>query len=197
MGGLAVLVGAVALISVASLAVFFAVGGPFGAINDWTIGIFGLLTGLLAVGLGRGDATRTTLGMVAVGLAVVGAAIVVVGSALVISDTTGFFLAGLVESVGFALIGAWLIVLNRSMAATTRWPPRLAALGIVAGVVMAIGIVVLPGVAMGLDDMDTAPGWVWLGFVGWLGIFVLYPIWCIWFGTVMRRHELVQAGGQP
>jgi uncharacterized membrane protein len=58
-GGIAVLVGAVALISVASLAAFFAMGGLFGAINDWTIGVIGLLTGLLAVDLGRRLWSRT------------------------------------------------------------------------------------------------------------------------------------------
>jgi hypothetical protein len=194
MGGIAVLVGAVALISVASLATFFAMGGPFGAINDWTIGVIGLLTGLLVVGLGRREGAPTTpRGIVPIGFAVIGAAIVVVGSAFVISDTTGFLLAGLVESLGFALIGVWLIVLNRSMAGATRWPRRLPGLGIVAGLVMAIGFVVIPGIAMGLDDMDAAPVWVWLGFLGWLGIFFLYPVWSIWFGIGLLKEGTEQA----
>jgi hypothetical protein len=193
-GGIAVLVGAVALISAASLAAFFAMGGPFGAINDWTIGIIGLLTGLLAVGLGRREgATRIPRGIVPIGFAVIGAAIVVVGSALVISDKTGFLLAGLVESLGFALIGVWLIVLNRSIAGATRWPRRLSGLGIVAGLVMAIGFVVIPGIAMGLDDMDAAPAWVWLGFLGWLGIFFLYPVWSIRFGIGILKEGTGQA----
>jgi hypothetical protein len=193
-GGIAVVVGAVALISVASLAAFFAVGGPFGAINDWTIGVFGFLTGLLAVGIRRREGTtRTPRGIVPIGFAVIGAAIVVVGSALVISDTIGFLLAGLVESLGFALIGVWLIVLNRSMAVATGWPRRLPGLGILAGVVMAIGFVVVPGIAMGLDDMESAPGWVWIGFLGWLGIFFMLPVWSIWFGIGTRREAAGQA----
>jgi len=32
-----------------------------------------------------------------------------------------------------------------------------------------------------------APWWVWVGFVGWLGIFILLPIWSIWLGTALRR----------
>ena len=197
-GGIAVLGGAVALISVVSLAAFFAVGGPFGAINDWTIGVFGFLTGLLAVGLSRRDGTtRTPRGIVPIGFAVIGAAIVVVGSALVISDTTGFLLAGLVESLGFALIGVWLIVLNRSIAGATRWPRRLPGLGIVAGLVMAIGFVVVPGIATGLDDMDSAPPWVWLGFLGWVGIFFLYPVWSIWFGIGIGKEGAGQAIREP
>jgi hypothetical protein len=193
-GRIAVLGGAVGLVSVASLGAFFIVGGPFGAINDWTIGIFGFLTGLLAVGLGGQDATtRSPAGTVPIGLAVVGAGIVVVGSYLVISDATGFLRAGLVESGGFALIGVWLIVLNRSMAGATRWPRRLPGLGIVAGLVMAIGFVVIPGIAMGLDEMDAAPAWVWLGFLGWLGIFFLYPVWSVWFGIGLLKEGTGQA----
>ena len=193
----ALAVGAVGLVSVVSLALFFAVGKPFGAINDGTIGIVGVLSGLLAVVLDRRDpleppAVRT----IATGAAVVGGVIVAAGSAFVISQTTGFLLAGLVESAGFALIGLWLIALNRSMATASRWPRRLPSLGIGAGVVMAIGVVVVPGIAMGLDDMDTAPVWVWIGFIGWLGIFFLYPIWSIWFGSVLRRNQAREAAVQ-
>jgi hypothetical protein len=187
---LALAVGVVGLASVVSLALFFAIQGPFGTINDWSIGVFGALTAVLAIVLHRlGLIAPPSRAMLASGAAVVGGAIVVVGSALVISDTTGFLLAGLVESLGFALIGIWLIALNRSGASTLHRPQRLRDLGTVAGIVMAIGFVVVPGIAMGLDDMDTAPVWVWVGFVGWLGIFFLYPIWSLWFGTILQRGD--------
>jgi hypothetical protein len=185
---LAVATGAVAFVSVVSLALFFAVGKPFGAINDWTIGVVGFLSGLLALVLTRrGHGALPALGTIASAAAVLGAVIVMVGAALVISQTTGFLLAGLVESLGFALIGLWLIALNRSLASDLRWPRRLPSLGIAAGIIMATGFIVVPGIAVGLDDMNTAPGWIWIGFVGWLGIFFLYPIWSIWLGSVLRR----------
>jgi len=187
-GGIAVLAGGVAMTSVTSLAAFFAVGGPFGAINDWTVGILGLLTGLLAFGLSRRDRrTRWVPEDVSTVIAIAGSAVVVVGSALVISDTTGFLLAGLVESLGFALIGVWLIVLSRSLRAAKLWPRRLSGLGILAGVVMATGFAAAPGIAMRLDDMESAPGWVWFGFLDWLGIFFLFPLWTMWFGLGARR----------
>ena len=186
--GLAFAAGAVALISVASLALFFAVGKPFGAINDWTVGLAGLLSGLLALAIrSRGIVGAPGPATVSTVAAVVGAVIVVAGSALVISQTTGFLLAGLVQSLGFALIGLWLIALNSSMGSDSGWPRRLRNLGLVAGIVMALGIVVAPGIAMGVDDANTAPGWIWIGFVGWFGIFFLYPIWSIWFGNALRR----------
>jgi hypothetical protein len=187
---LAIATGVVTLVSVVSLLLFFAVGKPFGAINDWTVGLAGLLSGLLAValrGLGRGRGAGATLGT---GVAVVGAAIVVVGAVLVISERTGFLLAGLVESLGFALIGVWLVSLNWALGSTAGWPRQLRTLGLAAGVVMALGFVVAPGVLMGLDDANAAPGWIWLGFVGWLGIFFLYPTWSLWLGTLARTASM-------
>jgi hypothetical protein len=189
-GGIAVIGGAVALISVASLVAFFAVGEPFGAINDWTIGVLGVLAGLLAISNGRRDSlTGPRTGVIPIALAVAGAAIVVFGSYLVVSDTTGFLLAGLVESVGFALIGVWLIVLNRSIVGMPHWPRGLPALGILAGLVMVSGFIVVPGVAAGIDDASSAPFWVWIGFLGWIGIFFLYPAWSIWFGLGARTQR--------
>src|SRR4029078_11446369 len=99
----------------------------------------------------------------------------VAGSALVISGATGFFFAGLVSSVGFAGIGAWLVVLNRGDALAAVTSRRLRSLGIAAGSLMALGIAAAPGVVLGLDDMAAAPAWVWIGLFCWLGIFVGYP----------------------
>ena len=175
-GAIATVIGIDMLVSVVSLALFFVVGGPFGTINDWTIGIGGALTALLVVSLGR----SVRAGVVVTALAVLGSFVVVVGAALVISDTTGFLLAGLVESFGFALFGIWLIALN--LASGRGSASALQILGVMAGGLMAIGLIVLPAIVTRVDDFDTAPAYVWLGFIGWLGIFVLYPVWAIWFG---------------
>ncbi len=181
-GRLALAVGVCAAGSAVCLAAFYAVQGPFGTIND----IGNATAGVLGAGL----AWRLRLlipgraGDVAVGLATVGAALTVTGSALVISGTTGFFLASLVSSVGFAGIGAWLLALNRSDAAAAVWPQGLRRIGTAAGALMALGIVAAPGIYLRLDDMGAAPGWVWIGLVGWLGIFVVYPAWAIWLGRV-------------
>jgi hypothetical protein len=105
-GAIATLLGLNMLVSVVTLAVLFVFGSPFGAINDWTIGIGGVLTALLVVNMDR--SVQAGVG-VATALAVLGSVIVVIGAALVISYRTGFLLAGLVESFGFALVGIWLI----------------------------------------------------------------------------------------
>ena len=121
---LALAVGVCAAGSAVCLATFYAVQGPFGTINDIGNATAGVLSAGLAWRLRRLIPGRA--GDVAVGLATVGAALTVTGSALVISGTTGFFLASLVSSVGFAGIGAWLIALNRSDAVAAVWPTGFA-----------------------------------------------------------------------
>ena len=185
MGQLAIAVGVVAAGSAVCLATFYAVRGPFGTINDIGNAATGVLSGLLAWRL-RGQLSGSSGAVV--GSALVGAAIAVVGSALVVSETTGFFLAGLVSGVGFAGIGVWLVALNRSAFAVAAWPARIRALGVAAGVLMAFGVLSVPGIVLRLDDMATAPGWVWLGFVGWFGTFVVYPAWAIWLGVAEARR---------
>jgi hypothetical protein len=187
-GRLAIALGAVVLASIASLAAFYAVGarGPFGAINDLGNALVGILSALLALRL-RPRGMEGLVGAAAISAAVVGAAITVVGTALV--GTTGFFLAGLVSSVGFAFIGLWLIALNRSLRAEGRWPRGLPRLGVVLGLLMALGFVAAPGIAMGPEEMGAAPKWVLIGFLGWIGTYLIYPAWSIWLGRVIGQSK--------
>jgi hypothetical protein len=183
---LAVAVGVVAAGSAVCLATYFVVRGPFGTLNDIGNATTGVLSAALAWRLRRHVAGRA--GDVALGAALAGAAITVTGSALVVSGSTGFFFAGLVSSVGFAGIGVWLVVLNRRSAAAATWSSRLRALGVIAGGLMLLGVATVPGVLLGLDDMETAPGWIWIGQLGWLGTFVVYPAWAISMGVVETRR---------
>jgi hypothetical protein len=108
--------------------------------------------------------------------------IAVIGSVLVISRITGFFFAGMVSSLGFALIGVWLFAYCWS----SGTPSSLRWLGIVAGALMVIGLLVIPGIVLRLDDMNHAPAWIWVAFVSWLGIYVAYPAWAIRSGLASQ-----------
>lgn len=194
-GRLALGAGVAAAGSAVCLATYFAVGGPFGTINDIGNAATGILSGWLAWRLRGHAASRGA--SIATGAALVGAAMTVVGSALVVSGTTGFLFAGLVTSVGFAAIGAWLVVTSSGGGEAAAWPRRLRTVGVAVGGLMAIGVVVAPGILLGLDDMETAPVWVWIGFVSWLGTYVVYPAWAIWLGVVeIRRARRSLASGE-
>jgi hypothetical protein len=184
-GQLAIAIGVVALASVASLILFFLVGNPFGTINDLGNGAVGILSALLAWRLRREVARVVRAEAAVTASAVLGAVVTLLGTALVVSGATGFLLAGLVSSVGFGLIGLWLIALNWSVqpgGGASRWLPKF---GVMTGVVMAIGLTTLPGIAMRLDDMDVAPGWIWIGFLGWIGAYIMYPVWSILLGRTV------------
>lgn len=186
-GRLALAIGIAAAGSAVCLATYYAVQGPFGTINDIGNAATGVLSAGLAWRLRRQIPGRAA--NLAVGAAVAGAGLTVAGSTLVVSGTTGFFFAGLVSSVGFAGIGAWLVALNKGEGMAEVLPSRLRSLGIAAGALMALGIAAAPGIVLGLDDMAAAPAWVWIGLIGWLGIFVAYPAWAIWLASVETRRD--------
>ena len=168
--------GAPAVASAITLALFFVAGGPLGTVNDILNGVLAVLSGYLAWRL-SGHSLFTYL-------ALLGEVIAIVGSVLVITDRTGFFFAGLVSTVGFALIGVWLVSYCWSLA-----PSTLRLVGLTAAVLLVIGLAVLPGIAMRLDDMNKAPAWIWIGFVSWLGIYVAFPIWSIWSGLANQASS--------
>lgn len=45
---------------------------------------------------------------------------------------------------------------------------------------MAFGLAVAPGIFMRVDEPATAPWWIWIGSVGWMGTYLLYPAWSLW-----------------
>lgn len=189
---LAVAVGVAAVTSAVSLALLFAVGDPFGRINDVANAATGVLSGCLAWRLRHRTSDR--LRAPAVASAAIGAALTVVGSALVVSGSTGFFLAGLVSSVGFAGVGVWLIALDRGHG---PWSSRFRRLRMLTGSLMALGILAAPGIVLRIDDMSTAPWWIWIASLGWLGVYVLYPVWAIRSGTTDARAVVPTASGVP
>ena len=86
-----------------------------------------------------------------------------------------------------SLVGLWVIALNRAPQAQTGWPRRLTRLGLAAGVIMAIGLLAGFGLPSGVHSMSSAAWYEWVGLCGWLGRYVLYPIWSIWFGRLLLR----------
>ena len=180
-------VGVVGPLSAGALVTFFTAGGPFGAINDAGNAVLGVLAGSLAVACHRAGTPGGASGAVGTGAAVTGAALTVVGSYLVVSETTGYYLAGLVSATGFGLIGTWLaqISLRTGLPALPR---NLRTLGAVAGSVMAIGLLSVPGVLDRTDDMETAPGWLVATGIAWLGTYALMPAWALRFRRVLRRR---------
>ena len=170
-GWVAIALAAVCVISVVSLILLFSVGQPFGTINDVGNAMIGVLSLVLAVML-----ARQAGGWVGVALVVIGAGFTLYGSWLVMSGTTGFALAGFVSTIGFGFIGLWLALVAWSPEAVAWWGGWLTLVRIGAVAIVVGGLFAVPGALMRIDAYDAMPGWLWLFSLGWLGVYVLYPV---------------------
>ena len=185
-GWVAMATGIAGLLGLAFIILFFTVGQPFGTLNDICIGLVAILSAVLAWLLYPGHhAQSPLLSQVALILALLGSLVVVVGSELVISGVKGWFLAGLYMAAGNALIGLWLLGLNYSALQGSSWPFSLTILGLVSGVILAFGLLTIPGILSGIDSMESAAWFVNIGQAGALGYLILFPIWCVLLGRVL------------
>ncbi len=192
LGWVAIALGGVTLIGVVSLILFFTIGSFFGTLSDLCIALEAILSALLAWMLypaHRAYSPRLSQFMLAVAL--VGALVVSIGSAFVIFDITGWFLAGLMNFFGFALVGLWLLGLNYYFAQRMdRCPRRLVQFGLISGAIMAIGLLTGPGIVGRVDDPELAPWFVSGAQVASLGWLLLYPIWSTWLGRLLLTNRL-------
>jgi hypothetical protein len=178
--------GAVGLLAAVSIFLFFGVGQPFGTLNDLFNALLAISSAVLAWMLFSGGQSQSPpLGRVALIIALAGALLAVVGSVLAISHITGWYLAGLYLAAGGAMIGLWLLVLNYSAWRDNSLPHGLIVFGLISGLIMALGLVAIPGVLRGIDRQAydfTVFNSIW--WTGTLGLLVLFPIWCVLLGRI-------------
>jgi len=191
-GKLAITTGISGLLALVLLILFFTLGGPFGTLNDICNGLTGILSGALAWILHK----KFQTGLIFLILALIGAVAIVLGSILVIFEITGWYLAGLYTSAGYALIGPWLLTLNYSVRQTNPWPHRLVNWGLISGAIMALGLLTLPAILNRIDAWELAPWYVnYVGLPGSLGYLLVYPLWCILAGrSLLTTQNQAQAG---
>ncbi len=182
-GWLAIVTGISAILAVIFLILMSTVNMFFGTVNDVFNSIIGISSVVLAWMLyAVYHAKSPLMSQITLTLAVVGAIFTIIGSILIIFGFTGFVLAGWYSSIGFAMIGLWLAAFCYSLVRSNGLPHNLVIFGIIVGAFMAIGLLGIPGIFAGIDSMETMPWYLYLAFFGWLGTYILYPIWTIWLG---------------
>jgi hypothetical protein len=159
-----------------TLIAFFAVGEPFGVINDLTTVVLGLSMMPLAFvlhELHRRAAPRLSFGAFVIGvLAMISAAVL---QALLVLGLVEFGLTLVAVPVAFGVIGVWL-VLNSYLGHSSRTlPSGLIWVGIVAG---GAFVLVIVGFLLGGQQHPLAA-------VGGLGAVICYPVWAVWFGRLL------------
>jgi len=187
-GWVVIATGIAGLLGLTFIILFFTVGQPFGTLNDICIGLTAILSVVLVWMLyPKYYVQSPLLSQVTFVIAMFGALLVMVGSALAISGLKGWFLSGLYMAAGNAMIGLWLLGLNYFAMRDNSLPHSLVIFGLISGVILALGLVTIPGIFRGIDNSQEHELSIfnyiwWASSLGWL---VLYPIWCILLGRFL------------
>lgn len=191
-GWVALGTGASIILAVLFLVMMVTVSMFFGAVNDVLNGIFGISSAMLAWMLyAEHRAMSPLISHIALALAIIGAVFSMVGSILILYGFTDFFLAGLYSGLGNALIGLWLMAFCYSMQHSDAFAHSLILFGFGVGAIMALGLIGIPGILARIDSMAFMPWYLYVALFGWLGTYVLYPIWTIWLGRNLLSKEHV------
>ena len=189
-GWTAIITGVSVILAVIFLALMYTVSGPFfGTINDVLNSVIGIssLT-LMWMLYAQHHAKSPLMSQVTFALAVVGAIFTIIGSVLIIFGYTDFVLAGWYTGVGNALIGLWLVAFCYSLLNGNTLPHNLILFGIVVGSFMTFGLLGIPGILARVDTMESLPWYLGASYLGFLGTYILYPIWTIWFGRILLQQ---------
>lgn len=185
-GWTAIAMGVAVILAVIFLILMYTVNGRFGTVNDVLNSMIGILSVVLAWMLYAELHARSPLpSQIALGLTVIGMIFTIIGSVLIIFGYTDFVLAGWYTGVGNALIGLWLAVFCTSIMSSGSLPHILIIFGIVVGSFMTFGLLGIPGILTRVDAMESLPWYLGASYLGFLGTYVLYPIWAIWLGRIL------------
>jgi hypothetical protein len=186
-GWVAVATGISGLLGFIFIILFFTVGQPFGTLNDIFIGLTSILSAVLVwMIFPEYKGQFPLLSKVALVIATSGAVLVLVGSVLAITGSTGWFLSGLYMAAGNAMIGLWLLLLSYSALQGNSLPQGLVIFGLISGVILALGLVTIPGILRGIDSQEyelTLFNSIW--WVSSLGYLAIYPTWCTLLGRTL------------
>ena len=182
---LTVAIGVVVVVGLIAMILFFTIGGFWGPLNDLSIALEALLSAALAWMLHpmfRSQSPKLSQAMLAV--AIVGGLVASLGSACVMLSITGWFLAILITSLGYALLAVWLFVFNHHARLHDSLPRGLTRMGQIAGATLMLGFLNIPGILNRIESPADASWLTSISMVGALG-WILLPIWSIWLGRVL------------
>lgn len=184
-GWISIATGVAGLLGLLFIILFFTMGQPFGTLNDISIGLAAVLSGILAWSLNSKYFPQLSLlGRISLLLAMIGMVLVLVGSYRAACAISGWYLSGLYMAAGNALIGLWLFYFNSNVLHHAAMSPSLAIFGLVSGGFLLLGLVTIPGIIRGIDlktyDVTAVNVIWWSSALGWL---LVYPSWCLWLGS--------------
>ena len=185
LGWTGIAVGVIAILAVVFLTLMATVNSSYGKVNDVFNSLIGISSVILAWMLFAEYQVRSPLmSRIGLALAVLGMVFTIIGSILIIYSYTDFVLAGWYTGIGNALIGLWLAAICYTLLSGDVLPRSLIIFGIVTGAFMAVGLIGIFGILAGIDNMKM-PWYLYIAFFGYLGTYILYPIWAIRLGLFL------------
>jgi hypothetical protein len=181
-----------------SLSWLFYDRNPFLRVSAFMILIAACLNPILVWSLQHHRTSSSLFGPTILIIAMIGALIAWIGAtndflnSIVGYDLIIWFpLSQSIIVIGYGLIGIWLLLLSYQARMQDAWSRRLAWLGILSGLIMAVGLLAIPRIFIPWVSLNHEPvpeiGEL-IGYAGWM---LFYPIWSIWFGSfeVTDRHR--------
>ncbi|HET9587437.1 MAG TPA: hypothetical protein VFO91_01495 [Anaerolineales bacterium] len=174
--------GITTVLGVVTLFAFFAVGEPFGTINDLSSIVIALSMIVILFeldSLHRPVAPVVSLVVLIVG--VIAMLVAVVFQTLLVLQVIEFAQTAVIVPLAFGVFGAALMIYSYLSLTSQSLPRGLAVLGIIAG---ASYILVITGFFLNPEGEHP------LTIIGGLLILIGYPIWAIWFGRLLLAGRL-------
>ena len=178
------------ILAIVFIALFFAVGQPWGSLNDLSFAIWAILQIPVALALDRRfRAKSSALNRLAVGIAVLGFLLLAVSSVLIILHAlgivqffqfqpgTGPYGAGF---VAFVLAGLWLVLVGLLSRRSGALPATSAWLAILAGIGNIVSIVLFALIGLSAPPVVFA-----VGGIAYLLVLIAYPVWIFWVGRIL------------
>lgn len=174
--------GITTVLGVVTLFAFFAVGEPFGTINDLSSIVIALSMIVILFeldSLHRPVAPVVSLVVLIIG--VIAMLVAVVFQTLLVLQVIEFAQTAVIVPLAFGVFGAALMIYSYLSLTSQSLPRGLAVLGIIAG---ASYILVITGFFLNPEGEHP------LTIIGGLLILIGYPIWAIWFGRLLLAGRL-------
>jgi len=174
---IAIAIAITAVISVITLSLLYSGIPFFGPVNDLTNAVGGVLSALLVWqfhALLRERAPNTAIFFLLA--AWVGSAAITINSVLVAFGQMHWMTGGMYTTIGYSLIGIWLLALHRQFGQLEFLPSGIFKLGTITAVAMLFGLLAGPLLASGISFAEIPL--ISVAYVGAAAGWLLYPVWC-------------------
>lgn len=173
--------------------IFFAVGEPFGTLNDITGLLWGLTLAPLMYVFYQRAVPRTPSSTIAFSAGLIGCAAFIVLQLLLLLRVLTFEQQYAPLTLTYGLIGVWMILVSRAARRAGELARGLAWFGIAIGAMWALTSVLtwlggpIPSDMSALADPSKINPFLLLSFITFFFAYLAQPIWALWLGRVFKH----------